>query len=97
MAKNNTSNDLTLENIKNVVREVVHNELVPIDFRLTNLEAEFRIMRTEFKLMRSEFEERFDRMTNGIDKLLGVGKNHAEEHAANQVAHTRFEERIAYA
>jgi hypothetical protein len=91
MAKKKTLSELTLDDLKtvfrNTVRTVVHDELVPIDFRLTNLKSEFRLMKVSF-------EGRFDWMATGVDKLLGVRVNHAEEHTANQSAHDRFEQRI---
>ena len=59
----------------------------PINFRLGTLEE-------KVDGMDQKFEKKFDEGMTKVDGLLGIGKNHIEEHAANQTAHDRFEEKF---
>ena len=42
MAKNKTSNDLTLDNFRRIFREEIKEELKPVNFRLGGLKEEIR-------------------------------------------------------
>lgn len=85
---------------KNIVREVVREELAPVESRLEKkfegllLQTERRVLQTLDEKIDNTFIKYKDEVLTGLDKVMGGLQTIREENAAHQMQHNRIDERL---
>ncbi len=94
MRKIKTSNDLTLDNIKQAIRDEVNTIVKPLKSDIIGLSVSLNTLKNKVEEMDKKYGDRFEKAFMELDKVIGTGKKHNEQHDLNLIAHDRFQDDI---
>lgn len=74
---------------KDAIRKVVHEELLPVEFKLDTNTLKLDDLESKIDNLESKSDERHDLVMRTLDKIVGMFKNHDEEHTMLGANHKR--------